>query len=502
MTMVAKAIHYADENFDPRQVDILLATELNKLSFNSRERINEEIHGVCCLAPKETPEMLEIALVKLSMELDNIPCSEKQGFLQSQQFFPKNRYVNDRSFRLMFLRCELFDVRKAAIRLVRHLDFVLETFDNNKELLGRPVRLTDLGPKSIKLLRSGSLQLLPVRDNSGRRVFVVSSFKRDYDVLTRVQIYFYFQSVLSEDVENQRLGLVSLALPGEHFGKITKLPPRFERYKLTRFMLSAPIRFCAVHCCFPDTAFFRLLSAAYAIGMHTSDSTRFRLKFHTGADTEIRYQLMSYGIPVDQLPITSSGKVKSGGFHQWLNVRARIESERMESGAIVMGDINTNIIECPSFNDVAIRPGKSYLCHPGNVRFKELLDRHMNDHAAANRKEKDIISWGIIEEIERGNGRFLEWDNNDGFWTENKDRNSIRTKIPVYFRDHKRNTNRGKRKQDERILQTAITPTKAYKSTDNTDGTRLLHSFEKKRKIMGDDGTECSFGSCLNALFD
>ena len=98
----------------------------------------------------------------------------------------------------------------------------------------------------------------------------------------KVQIFSYFQSVLSEDVENQRLGLVSIALPGEHFGKLTKLPPRLERYKLTQFILSAPIRYCAVHCCYPDTAFFRLLSAAYAIGMHTSDSTRFRLKFHTG----------------------------------------------------------------------------------------------------------------------------------------------------------------------------------------------------------------------------
>jgi hypothetical protein len=208
---------------------------------------------------------------------------------------------------------------------------------------------------------------------------------------------------------------------------------------------------------------------------------------------------MSYGIPVDQLPITSSGKVKPGNLRQWLNVRARIESQRMENGAIAMGDINTNIIECPSFDDVAIRPGKSYLCHPGNVRFKELLNKHMNDHAAANRKDKDKISWEIIEEIERSKGRFLEWDN-AGFWIENKDRNIIRTKIPVYFRDHRRNTNRGKRKQKEGLIKNGITPTKAYDSTGNAS---LLNQFEKKRKIMvDDDNTECSFGSCLNTVFD
>ena len=98
----------------------------------------------------------------------------------------------------------------------------------------------------------------------------------------KVQVYSYFQSVLCEDVENQRLGLVSLALPGEHFAKINKLPSRFDRYKLTRFILSCPLRFCAIHCCYPDTPVFRLIKAAYAVGMHTSESTRFRMKFHTG----------------------------------------------------------------------------------------------------------------------------------------------------------------------------------------------------------------------------
>lgn len=184
-----KRIHYADEDFDPKQVDVLMADELNKLSFNCRESINEEIHGVCSLAIEETPEMVAMSLEQLASAIEKIPAADKQGYLQSQQLFPNNRYVNDRNFRLIFLRCELFHVKRAAWRLVRHLDFVLEIFDNNKELLQRPIRLTDLAPRSMKLLRSGCFQLLPVRDTSGRRIFAVTTFESHYEVIDRVSFY-------------------------------------------------------------------------------------------------------------------------------------------------------------------------------------------------------------------------------------------------------------------------------------------------------------------------
>ncbi len=172
----------------------MLAKEMNKLSFNSREKIHEEIHGVCCLAAEETPEMLDVALQNLEEEIVKIPCEDKQAYLQSQRLFPNNRYVNDRGFRLMFLRCEFFDAQRAAMRMVRHLDFVLEIFDDNKELLRRPIRLTDLGSRPMKLLRSGCLQLLPVRDRAGRRVFIVISFKSEYEVIDRVSSFCAYQA--------------------------------------------------------------------------------------------------------------------------------------------------------------------------------------------------------------------------------------------------------------------------------------------------------------------
>ena len=105
----------------------------------------------------------------------------------------------------MFLRCEFFDAEKAAIRLVRHLDFVLEIFDQKTELLGRAIRLDDLAPRSMKLLRTGCLQLLPVRDNSGRRVFAVSAFKEKYEVVDRVSVFIHWNFSLR--VQSDQYGI-------------------------------------------------------------------------------------------------------------------------------------------------------------------------------------------------------------------------------------------------------------------------------------------------------
>jgi hypothetical protein len=121
----------------------------------------------------------------------------------------------------------------------------------------------------------------------------------------------------------------------------------------------------------------------------------------------------------------------------------------------------------------------------------------MDEHAAANRKMKDTISWRIIEEIERRNGRFLEWDNNSGFWVENKDRNSFRAKIPVYFRDHKRNI-KGKRRQRQLSMESGD-PLTPY---DGDGGASNVQSFEKKRRVTGSENAECNLKCCINVDFD
>ena len=182
------------KNLSDRRLDDIIAKDFMELSFQDRNAISEEMHGVSTLSPIETPEMVTNAVHRLSMEIAAI--RHKPSYDRSQQWnsisptmgidCPQSiysynsetlsagthsTYVNTLDFRLRFLRADLFDAKKAANRLVNFLDMVMELYDGNDELLRRPIGLNDLNSKEEKdYLKLGNHQLLPFRDRSGRRV--------------------------------------------------------------------------------------------------------------------------------------------------------------------------------------------------------------------------------------------------------------------------------------------------------------------------------------------
>ena len=162
----------------------VLTRELLRLSFQERNAIDEEIHGVSNVSPEETIELVQTALHNLSAELLKIP--NKPAFDKSQLLFPNDTYVNTPDFRLRFLRCDLFDARKAAIRMVIFLDLLDELWVGN-ELLRRPIQFSDLSKEDAKLFRTGFIQMLPYRDRSGRPILAgVGTLGFQFDLIKRV----------------------------------------------------------------------------------------------------------------------------------------------------------------------------------------------------------------------------------------------------------------------------------------------------------------------------
>ena len=60
--------------------DDFLSRELLKLSLQDRNAINEEIHGVRCLALSETPLLLETGLKEFEEALQRMPLSKKAAY--------------------------------------------------------------------------------------------------------------------------------------------------------------------------------------------------------------------------------------------------------------------------------------------------------------------------------------------------------------------------------------------------------------------------------------
>jgi hypothetical protein len=157
---------------------------LFSLSVEDRNAIEEEVHGVFCMAPEETPDFLDECLCKFHQELADI--DPKPAYDRAQELMkgsPPGRpssYIHGRAFKLLFLRCELFDACKAANRYIKFLDVSHEL--HGETVLERPIRMSDLGREEMNFLREGSSQVLPYRDRSGRRIMCgVPNKSKDFD---------------------------------------------------------------------------------------------------------------------------------------------------------------------------------------------------------------------------------------------------------------------------------------------------------------------------------
>ena len=81
----------------------------------------------------------------------------------------KPEYVDDVEFRIQFLRAEKYNPILAATRMISFLDIKLELF--GKELLTKKyITLADMNEDDISALNSGFIQIIPLKDRSGRYI--------------------------------------------------------------------------------------------------------------------------------------------------------------------------------------------------------------------------------------------------------------------------------------------------------------------------------------------
>lgn len=475
------------QGLDPEAVDHLLSKEIFQLSVKDRNDIQEEIHCVCCLAPVETPEFVEQSLRELAIEIDEgIPDSKKQAYMQSNQEpkelpehqrilkelhqlepLPQTSYVNGDEFRLRFLRCELFDVKKAAKRFVRFLDLLLTLFGDYA--LRRPIRLSDFSKEELRCMRMGRFHVLPSRDRIGRRIGVLFPPQQDKIMppKTKAKIILYTNWAAGyNDSVTQRKGLVIVVWYDSNF-RYNQYPEKTEY----DFFSLISTRLSAIHCCSPDTPFYHLRRSI--IKMRAGSEHRPKLRFHLGESVEIRYVLQSYGIPATDIPVSWTGKIKTKNLIQWMQTRYAIETNDDESTPSSV--TTSNIIECPQLNDILFKKGNSNISHPGNAAFRSFIESlALQDENTDNddeRTHKKSLSREVKRpkelaldiyrerEAEGSPGRYLVWDSDKDWWTELTDMGQICNKIEYVIREVRRQANgrkgnrrRQKRKIDQNIV--------------------------------------------------
>jgi len=457
---------------------------LFNLPVKDRIAIEEEVHGVSCMAREETPELLEESLHDFHLKLTEIEC---KAYDRAQEIRAENHseqrssYILGRGLKLSFLRCELFDIDKAATRYCKYLDLILELY--GEIALRRPLRMSDLGRKEISYLREGQYQIMPYRDRSGRRIMSIVANKPQFIekmVLAKILIYIWIGTIGDNDfdhLETQHAGAIVILKPTyqtqneERQGSLLqKVKARVEANALVASVI--PVRVAAMHICLPNSPLATILASLFSmhLGMWLP-----RVKFHFGNPLEQRYQLQGYGIPTELIPVTETGTVKSVHLKQWIKLRGYLEqkarkqevmlqsSESDSAGDSAVIPPMADIVECPGSKDVIFRRGKSMSYHYGNVKFQNLIESKIYEHTIdpeTTLQRRVAIEKELIQQIRDDGGRFLKWETGECWWTnmsidngndsDNGNGNSktlttsqeidkkIQTKIHYAFRDYRK----------------------------------------------------------------
>ncbi len=224
-----------------------------------------------------------------------------------------------------------------------------------------------------------------------------------------------------------------------------------------------PTRVVSIHVCWPYTPIFKRVLNFYMTQTElfkSKDSSveLSRVKIHTGEETEMRYMVKSYGIPIELLPLTGTNNVKMNYHNQWMKTRKLVEGNQLKDQLRSNcgykpeyecrfgnpGDKLSTIVECPCSSDVVFRNGTQSNKNPGNAMYRNcILAYWEGKHTAItaglamssctdedDRRFRDELLRTI--EVENG-GRFLEWDKSLNVWVQMSDKAKIQRKVSMTF---------------------------------------------------------------------
>jgi len=250
----------------------LLVKEMNQLSIEERQRALEDVHGVRSVV-EESPEIIERSLLQLEEALSKIRTGRAA---YDRAVFMSPSYVKQQSFRIMFLRSEFFDARKAAKRMVNYFHHKERLFGLDK--LVKDIELEDLGEDDLHDMMGGYLQVLPKKDRSGRTVVVSFHEKHNHRRhANHHRMTWYTMMSLMEDPNIQRLGLAVVLY---NVGYNSLRAENIEFVLNSAFLTEClPVRFASCHFCYNDMKILPLMSA---FQMTIGKEARVRFRAHYG----------------------------------------------------------------------------------------------------------------------------------------------------------------------------------------------------------------------------
>jgi hypothetical protein len=370
----------------------------------------------------------------------------------------------------------------------------------------------------------------------GRRIFIGTN-QFDYSnqitiqEFSRVTAYLAF-GIMMDDETTAKEGAINVnffALNSKSMTISWDIQFNHRKGFYQKLTESTPTRYTAIHVNMPDTKLYQFLKAVM-LSMIPS-AYRAITRIHTGSILECNYSMCSFGIPIQDMCVTSAGKTKNKAFLQTLKARNAIDEYRKQRCRILNVQYVTQEMEnnfsmeqlqllkdknipricpgtdCPDMNCIILGDRRMYK-RPANIEFRYLLQLKREREDAKERPRNLDIDFldEIIDEAYNLKGyKFVVYDKKccwyatiNASWRDCGNYNlnhriELRKKISQLMRDERKRT-----LKEPSTLPPAAAATKPIKRNitygDDVDmGYNSLSSFGIDPKRFKPD----CFSSCL-----
>ncbi|CAJ1969770.1 unnamed protein product [Cylindrotheca closterium] len=379
-----------------KQTEEFLAAECNKVTMEERAQALDDIHCVG-RALEEVPE----TRARLLNEFDILVQYERNPIYEIA--INQNRaYVEDPSFRLRFLRCNMYDVHRSVRQMMRFLQHKATYFGEVK--VAHDIIIDDLNDDDIKLLSSGLYHIQEERDQNGRVVLYLMNQilgKSSVDTMIKVA-YYIFNNVLIPIPEVQSKGFVGVYYDVTKPEENLEMPGFTFLVTLMDVVASIPLRHSAVHICLKPIRSSLVLSNTllfYTLNQSPAD-TRIRTRIHYGTDAELQLALRSHGIHTQRCPVDLEGNIRRDVSNTWFQKQEKTADTRHNPQLVVLNQ--------PRPQDVLFGKGYGIQHHLGNFWFRNYLMSHRDAYDSAPQSLRTEISTKLARTMFENGTRFLK----------------------------------------------------------------------------------------------
>jgi len=254
---------------------------------------------------RETPKFISLSLSNLDKKLQKIPDGKKEAWALAQNRCPD--LVGD-SHKLMFLRCEVFDIDRTSRRLVKYWRKRLNLFGEDKAF--KALTIKNCFPDEIEraALSNHFLQVVPIQENTGRGVLLFTpaarpETKTSIDIALRV-VWYKIHAVLESETAQQK-GIISF-VDIENYGA-ADLDKKWARNTMEAVRGVLPIRISAFKLYHTPSIIKLFWPFIY---MCIGPILRKRVFIISGENEEIVQKMQIDGMSVEEIPSQLGGSLQ------------------------------------------------------------------------------------------------------------------------------------------------------------------------------------------------